>query len=223
MGSTLAMGYYTRFKKWRSKGSTHQQPPDSSHRPLESNDKPVISTSQDANEKPENSPCPQLTGTPEPTLCLEPKGSKDLVQAGEWSSSVLNESCSVTTTLEDQQPDLWQLSFDKLSTEEKGRLNSLLKSDQAPSSDLTSPKHFTSQSFDELILITSEKQTEMLDRAWEFKIRGRSIKPKEYTGRILECLTAVGDVSVPFMPQPASIVWPLVKGLMQVCLIPRLI
>lgn len=202
------MGCCDRFRKWRSKGTTNKQTAASRPHPSKLTDKPVTSTPQEANILPEDSPCPQPTDNTEVTLCPEPNGIGNPAQVTEGA---LKESHS--TTSKDTSPDLWQLSFEKLSTKDQGRLYTLLKTDQLSDS----PSHFTSQSFDELIPVTSTKQKELSDKVWEFEIRGRSIKPAEYTGRIIDCLTAVGDVGVGFMPQPASIVWPLVKGFMKVC------
>ncbi|KAJ6032419.1 Mur ligase C-terminal, partial [Penicillium herquei] len=209
------MGWRDRFKKWQSKGSTDKQTPASSPRLSKSTDKPATSIPQEVIIRPEDSSCAQPTDNTKATHCPIPNGIGDPVEPEERSSPALSEPNSVTSISKDTSPDLWQLSFDIISTEEQGRLNALLKTDLALSSDLTST-HFTSQSFDELIPITSAKQVELSNRAWEFEIRGRKIKPGEYTGRIIDCLSAVGDVGVGFMPQPASIVWPLVKGFMQI-------
>lgn len=113
--------------------------------------------------------------------------------------------------------DLWQLSFDELTQEEQGRLEAFLAPGQATASDQRQAPSFKATDFEDLIAVTRAKQEALSDRIWSFDFYGRKIVPRDYTERVITCLTIVGDVGVPLMPQPASIVWPLVKGLMQVC------
>ncbi|PYI31605.1 hypothetical protein BP00DRAFT_474501 [Aspergillus indologenus CBS 114.80] len=115
--------------------------------------------------------------------------------------------------------DLWQSSFNNLSREEQDLLRDLLDGKPAAiasDTETTSPFSFSNTNAQEIIEITRERQKQWESRTYQINIHGHKIVPREYTGRIIDCLTTVGDIGVQFLPQPASVVWPLVKGVMQV-------
>ncbi|RAH78802.1 hypothetical protein BO86DRAFT_437748 [Aspergillus japonicus CBS 114.51] len=115
--------------------------------------------------------------------------------------------------------DLWQKSFDTLSEEEQDLLRELLDGKPAATASdtgATAPFSSSDTNAQEIIEITRERQKQWESRTYQIKIHGHKIVPRKYTGRIIDCLTTVGDIGVQFLPQPASIVWPVVKGVMQV-------
>lgn len=119
----------------------------------------------------------------------------------------------------DDPEDLWQLNFDELSQEEQGQLQAFLTPSHVIANEQTQSMSFKCTDFEDLIVVTRKKQDGLSDKIWKFDFYGRKIVPRDYTARVITCLTTVGDASVQLMPQPASIVRPLVKGLMQVRLI----
>lgn len=113
--------------------------------------------------------------------------------------------------------DLWQKGFEALLPEEQEQLKELMVTPAEfwPNGEPTSST-FTGTDVRTIIEMMRERQKQWNDRTYEIKIRGHTIVPREYTERIIDCLTTIGDIGVQFLPQPASVVWPLVKGILQV-------
>ncbi|GFN18713.1 hypothetical protein AtubIFM55763_007650 [Aspergillus tubingensis] len=138
--------------------------------------------------------------------------------AGANDASYEREDSLTPTVPANKSPeDLWQKSFESLSPEEQEQLKELMvtpaefRSNEEPTSST-----ITGTDVRTIIEMTRERQKQWNDRTYKIKIHGHTIIPREYTGRIIDCLTTVGDIGVQFLPQPASIVWPLVKGILQV-------
>ncbi|PYH35256.1 ankyrin repeat domain-containing protein [Aspergillus neoniger CBS 115656] len=103
----------------------------------------------------------------------------------------------------DKSPeDLWQKSFEAMSEEEQGQLKELMVTPaEIWSTEEPTSSTFTGTDFRTIIEMTRERQKQWNDRTYKFKIRGPTI---------------LGTSALQFLPQPASIVWPLVKGILQV-------
>lgn len=139
--------------------------------------------------------------------------------AGANDASYEKEESLPPTVPADKSPeDLWQKSFEVLLTEEQEKLKELMVTPaEIWSNEEPTSSTFTGTDVRTIIEMTRERQRQWNDRTFKFKIHGHTIVPRKYTGSVIDCLTTVGDIGVQFLPQPASIVWPLVKGILQVC------
>lgn len=124
----------------------------------------------------------------------------------------------------DSAKDLWREAFETLSPEEQKQLGSLIKPEEtAPNSATTSDSdvssfHPSREGAGMLIKYIAKREEEWEARRWKFNIRGHEFVPRDCINKIISYLTLVGNVGIKFAPEPASLVWPLVKGLMEVCL-----
>ncbi|KGO42946.1 Major facilitator superfamily domain, general substrate transporter [Penicillium expansum] len=100
--------------------------------------------------------------------------------------------------------------FQKLSPKEQQQLDAFRTQGQ-----LTFSEDAQKSYIKDLIDITIGKQKEWEDRRWVLKFDGHTIVPREYMEDIVNCLTLAGDIGVNFLPQPADVVWPVIKGAMQ--------
>ncbi|KAJ5718497.1 Major facilitator superfamily domain general substrate transporter [Penicillium malachiteum] len=107
--------------------------------------------------------------------------------------------------------DLWKRSFQRLSPEEQQQIDGFKTQEQPTLSGKTQKSYV-----EDLINITKERQKEWKDCRWVLKLDGHTIVPREYMENIVDCLTFAGDIGVNFLPQPADVVWPVIKGAMQV-------
>jgi hypothetical protein len=196
-GHSILKGVRNRFGKPKSEKSTYHENVEETIRLQK---EPSPRTSQSALE-------PSISDAATSTI---------LSADSQFQSQGLNSTLNLVLDTPDDSEDLWQKSFEELSPKEQCLLRDLLKPDQVTSDDQSPVITFKSTDLDELIVITEQRQEQLSGRTWNFDFLGRKIVPREYTERVINCLTTVGDISVPLMPQPASIVWPLVKGLMQV-------
>ncbi|BCS01253.1 ankyrin repeat domain-containing protein [Aspergillus luchuensis] len=140
------------------------------------------------------------------------------VDTGTNDTSYEKEGSLPPTAPADKFPeDLWQKGFEALLPEEQEQLKELMVTPAEfwPNGEPTSST-FTGTDVRTIIEMMRERQKQWNDRTYEIKIRGHTIVPREYTERIIDCLTTIGDIGVQFLPQPASVVWPLVKGILQV-------
>ncbi|KAJ5736935.1 ankyrin [Penicillium malachiteum] len=112
--------------------------------------------------------------------------------------------------------DLWEEAFQSLSPEEQQYLNAIIEHAGERADPKIKHMKFPHKGAEALIAIAEEKQDELKSRRWKFNVDGHEIEPRTYTERIISCLSTAGDIGVQLLPQPASIVWPVVKGLMQV-------
>ena len=131
---------------------------------------------------------------------------------------------SSPSSKEDSAKDLWREAFETLSPEEQKQLSSLIKPEEtdtnsATTSDSTTDGfHPSREGAGMLIKYIGKREEEWEARRWKFNIRGHEFVPRECINKIISCLTLVGNVGIKFAPEPASLVWPLVKGLMEVFL-----
>ncbi|KAJ6032573.1 Major facilitator superfamily domain general substrate transporter [Penicillium herquei] len=130
--------------------------------------------------------------------------------AGPVSNSQPNSTDAYITPSDDSPRDLWKQSFQRLSPDERQQLDAFRTQEQ-----LTSSEKAQKSDIEDLINITKKKQKEWEDRRWVLKFDGHTIVPREYMENIVNCLTFAGDIGVNFLPQPADVVWPVIKGAMQ--------
>ncbi|KAJ6032479.1 Major facilitator superfamily domain general substrate transporter [Penicillium herquei] len=103
----------------------------------------------------------------------------------------------------EKHDDLWSEAFEQLSDETQKKLGELLDRGQAKPN---------LEGAESIIEIVKQRQITWESRTWMVKFGEHEFVPKEYTSKIIECLSTAGDIGVQFLPQPASIVWPLVRG-----------
>ncbi|KAJ5964770.1 Mur ligase C-terminal [Penicillium vulpinum] len=222
------MGIRSRYKKWKGGKSPHQEnvevnaevhgevngksTVDPAKTPAIS--KTATSTSSSVNSQSQNLRSRQSTEIPRSTSDSLPTTADASVKPSATEGTEVDED--ICNPSQKDSEDLWQMSFDELSQEEQGQLQAFLMSAQVNSNGQTQNMSFKGTDFEDLIVVTRKKQDGLSDKIWKFDFYGRKIVPRDYTARVITCLTTVGDVGVQLMPQPASIIWPLVKGLMQV-------
>ncbi|CAG8939028.1 unnamed protein product [Penicillium salamii] len=230
------MGVRRLLKKWKGEESPRQKSSESDSRPTQICAPALTDATKTRAETIDSTPPPGAGGTDQREGSLSRPGNgatpystspQDLPTSPEAPLEILNAGASADADADEalrnnlhseggETEDLWQLSFEELTQEEQGRLQAFLATGQAIASDQRQAPSFKATDFEDLIAVTRAKQEALSDRIWSFDFYGRKIVPRDYTERVITCLTIVGDVGVPLMPQPASIVWPLVKGLMQV-------
>ncbi|KAJ5506613.1 Mur ligase C-terminal [Penicillium expansum] len=224
------MGIRSRYKIWKDGKSPHQgnvgvnvKSTDPAKTPAVSNTTTSISSS--VNFRSQNFQTRQSTEISRSTshslltttdASVKPPATEGTEVDGGRCNTSQNDASSLFMPSKDDPEDLWQLSFDELSQEEQGQLQAFLTPSHVIANEQTQSMSFKCTDFEDLIVVTRKKQDGLSDKIWKFDFYGRKIVPRDYTARVITCLTTVGDASVQLMPQPASIVWPLVKGLMQV-------
>ncbi|KAJ5154789.1 Major facilitator superfamily domain general substrate transporter [Penicillium coprophilum] len=129
---------------------------------------------------------------------------------GPGSNSQPNTTYPPMTLSQDFPEGLWKRSFQKLSTKQQEQLEAYRAQEQ-----LKSNAEAPEPSIKDLIDVTRTKQKEWEDRRWVLKFHGHTIVPRDYMDNIVNCLTVAGDIGVNFVPKPADVVWPVIKGAMQ--------
>lgn len=104
--------------------------------------------------------------------------------------------------------DLWQEAFTKLSRDAQSQLDKL-----AGRALLSTT---ISQDMDSLMTLAEEKRKTCDRETWKCKVGGREIILRDYAVRVMGGLALAGDVAVEFIPGPAKVVWPVLKGVMSV-------
>ncbi|KAJ5930697.1 ankyrin [Penicillium verhagenii] len=127
-----------------------------------------------------------------------------------------HKEATLTSNSTSHSNDLWDEGFQSLSPEERQQLQIIIEEAKTQPDPTTKPMKFPHEGAQILIAIAQKNQDEWKDRRWKFEVHGHEIEPRTYTKSIISCLSTAGDIGVNYLPQPASIVWPLVKGLMQV-------
>ncbi|KAJ5710113.1 ankyrin [Penicillium malachiteum] len=112
--------------------------------------------------------------------------------------------------------DLWEEAFQSLSPGERQHLSAVLEHGGEGADPTTKQMKFPHKGAEVLIAIAEKKQDQWKSRRWKFNIGGHEIEPRTYTERIVSCLGTAGDIGAQLLPSPASIIWPLIKTLMQI-------
>ncbi|KAJ5937424.1 ankyrin [Penicillium verhagenii] len=139
-----------------------------------------------------------------------------LKEVGTGNVQEPHEEVILTSNSMSHSNDLWDKGFQRLSPEERQQLQVIIEEARTQPDPTTKPMKFPHEGAQILIAIAQKNQDEWKGRRWKFEVHGHEIEPRTYTKSIISCLSTAGDIGVNYLPQPASIVWPLVKGLMQV-------
>lgn len=104
--------------------------------------------------------------------------------------------------------DLWQEAFDELS--ERGR-REIKRLAGGPVSSAS-----LSQQLDDLVKMAEEKREKCDRETWKVHVDGREIILRDYAVKVVGGLTMAGEIGIDFAPVPAKLVWPMIKGIMEV-------
>ncbi|KAJ5537709.1 ankyrin [Penicillium frequentans] len=156
----------------------------------------------------------KLDASVQPDVASASTTSSALERNGSGNLKETPEKGTLSSGPVSSKQDLWEEGLQSLPLEEKKQLSALIK--RAKTIPNPKKESMTNEGAHMLIAIAQEKQEEWKSRRWKFEVHGHQIEPRTYTESIISCLTTAGDIGVQFLPTPASIVWPLLKDLLQV-------
>ena len=105
--------------------------------------------------------------------------------------------------------DLWQEAFSSLPQVAQSKLQSLA-GDQPLAA--TSISHGITNLLDEI----DKKRRKCEEETWKCVVEGQEIVLRDYAVKLVDGLKLAGDIAVEFVPGPAKLVWPVLKGVMTV-------
>ncbi|KAH7180020.1 uncharacterized protein B0J16DRAFT_403447 [Fusarium flagelliforme] len=103
-------------------------------------------------------------------------------------------------TSKEPELDLWQEAYNAV---EEGTQN-WIRENIGEQPESTNP-------FPELVALVRSSEEKHGQDAWQFELRGRAVLLRDYTSRVISCLSIIGDVAINFAPAPSPVIWNALK------------